>query len=333
MKTVLVTGGAGYVGSHCCKAFAKAGWDVVAFDDLRRGCRNSVKWGPLFEGDITDADATGAALEKHHPDLVAHFAAYASVEESIRNPQIYYVNNSHGSSVLLKQMMASGIFNLLFSSSCATYGLPIRSPIEENHPQAPIHPYGWSKLIVERMLEDYYHAYGFNSISLRYFNAAGCDPDGQIGENYEPETRAIPCAIMAGLRKSRFTVNGNDYDTVDGTAVRDYVHVTDLARAHVLAGEMLLRNGGRDKFNLGTGTGTSVLQIVAAVERALGYPVAIEIGPRRPGDPPALVASASKARDQLGWRPQFSHLNVVVETALSWIRSHKAVTVRDTIFR
>ena len=323
MNTVLVTGGAGYVGSHCCKAFAEAGWNVVVFDDLRRGCREAVKWGPLIEGDVANADAIGAALKQHRPDLVGHFAAYASVKESISKPHVYYVNNSHSSSVLFQQMMASGVFNLIFSSSCATYGLPVRSPIDEDHPQAPISPYGWSKLIVERMLQDYYRAYGLNSISLRYFNAAGCDPDGEIGEKNQYEMRAIPNAIMAGVRGTQFTVNGNDYDTVDGTAVRDYVHVSDLARAHVVAGEMVLREVGARTFNLGTGTGTSVLQIVAAVERTLGHALPLRFGPRRPGDPSALVASAVKARDQLGWTPRLSQIEVIVETALRWITSRQ----------
>jgi UDP-arabinose 4-epimerase len=323
MKTVLVTGGAGYVGSHCCKAFAEAGWNVVAFDDLRRGSREAVKWGPLIQADISNADAIGAALNRHRPDLVAHFAGYASVEESISKPHVYYVNNSHSSSVLFQQMMASGVVNLIFSSSCATYGLPVRFPIDEDHPQAPISPYGWSKLIVERMLQDYYRAYGLNSTSLRYFNAAGCDPDGEIGEKNQYEMRAIPNAIMAGLRGAQFTVNGKDYDTVDGTAVRDYVHVSDLARAHVLAGEMLLREGGTRAFNLGTGIGTSVLQIVAAVERTLGHALPLRVGPRRPGDPSALVASAVKAHDELGWTPRLSQIEVIVETALHWITSHQ----------
>jgi UDP-arabinose 4-epimerase len=325
MKTVLVTGGAGYVGSHCCKAFAEAGWNVVVFDDLRRGCREAVKWGPLIEGDVTNAEAIGAALKEHRPDLVGHFAAYARVEESVRNPQIYYANNSHGSFVLCNQMLASGVSNLIFSSSCATYGLPIRLPIEETHPQKPISPYGWSKLIVERMLEDYYRAHGFNSISLRYFNAAGCDPDGEIGEKHL-ETRVIPCAIMAGVCGTPFTVNGKDYNTVDGTAVRDYVHVTDLARAHVVAGEMVLREGGAHTFNLGTGSGTSILQIVTAVERALGHRLCVKFGPRRPGDPATLVASAAKARSQLGWTAKLPQIEAIVRTALDWIRSRQIVT-------
>lgn len=318
MKKVLITGGAGYVGSHCCKAFAEAGWAVAAYDDLRRGSRQAVKWGPLIEGDIADDDAIGAALQKHRPDLVAHFAGYASVHESIAKPQMYYANNIYGSLVLLDQMMAADVRHLIFSSTCATYGSPMRLPLDEDHPQIPISPYGWSKLIVERVLRNYHRAYGLNSMSLRYFNARGCDPDGEIGENDPTENRVIPCAIKAGLRNTPFIVNGQDFHTIDGTAVRDYVHVTDLARAHVLAGEMILREGGAHALNLGTGRGTSVLEVVAAAEQALGRSIALQFGPRRPGDPPHLVASAVRANQQLGWLPQLSQIDVIIETALRW---------------
>ena len=318
MNKVLVTGGAGYVGSHCCKAFAQAGWTVIAYDDLRRGSRAAVKWGALIEGDVADRDAIGAALRKYRPDLVAHFAGYASVQESMAQPQLYYANNTIGSLVLIDQMIATDVRHLIFSSTCATYGLPARLPLDEDHPQAPISPYGWSKLIVERMLQDYHRAYGLNSLSLRYFNAAGCDPDGEIGESDAVEGRAIPCAIKAGLRKTAFTVNGQDFDTLDGSAVRDYVHVTDLARAHVLAGETILRHGGAHALNLGSGKGTSVLEVVAAVERTLGDTIALDFGPRRPGDPPHLVAAAARAYEQLGWNPKLSQIDVIVETALRW---------------
>ena len=324
MRRVLVTGGAGYVGSHCCKAFAGAGWDVVVFDNLSRGCREAVKWGDLIEGDVADPEAIGAALRRCRPDLVAHFAAYAYVGESVARPDLYYKNNSLGSFALLEQMRMAGISSLIFSSTCATYGLPVRTPIDEDHPQVPISPYGWSKLLVERMLADYHNAYGFNSVSLRYFNAAGCDPDGEIGERHVPETHAIPLAIAAALGGAHFTVNGNDFETFDGTAVRDYVHVADLARAHVLAGEMIMRKGGVHAFNLGTGAGTSVLQVMAAVERAVGRRAALSFGPRRPGDPPVLVASSARAREAFGWTPALSRLDVIVETALAWMRSSRA---------
>jgi UDP-arabinose 4-epimerase len=319
MKTVFVTGGAGYVGSHCCKAFAKAGWQVVSFDNLSRGWRDAVKWGPLVEGDICDSAAVARAFDRHHPDLVAHFAAYAYVAESIERPDIYYRNNSFGSLTLLEEMHKAEVRSLIFSSTCATYGIPSTLPIDESHRQSPINPYGWSKFIIERMLEDYGAAYGFNSVVLRYFNAAGCDPEGEIGERHEPEPHLIPLAIAAALDEQRsLTVNGADFQTRDGSAVRDYVHVADLARAHVLAGEFLLRHGGAHVFNLGTGIGTTVLEIAEAVGRACGRNLPLRVGPRRPGDPPILVASAEKARRELGWSPTDSTIDFIVETAMAW---------------
>ncbi|WP_027145631.1 UDP-glucose 4-epimerase GalE [Mesorhizobium sp. WSM3626] len=322
MKTVLVTGGAGYIGSHCCKAFAEAGWSVIAYDNLSRGWRDAVKWGPLVEGDICDAAAVSAALRQYKPDVVAHFAAYAYVGESVEHPELYYRNNSFGSLVLFEEMLKAGADKLIFSSTCASYGVPVRSPIDEMHPQSPINPYGWSKFIIERMVDSLSFAHGLNAVVLRYFNAAGCDPDGEIGERHEPETHVIPLAIEAAVRPGRiFTVNGTDFDTRDGTAVRDYVHVTDLARAHVLAGEKLLRDKGVDVYNLGTGTGTTVKELVDAVNRASGSRVPVVYGPRRAGDPPALVAAAGKAHRELGWVPEQSGIDRIVETALAWYRS------------
>ncbi|MEI9429874.1 UDP-glucose 4-epimerase GalE [Mesorhizobium sp. Cs1299R1N3] len=322
MKTVLVTGGAGYIGSHCCKAFAEAGWSVIAYDNLSRGWRDAVKWGPLVEGDICDAAAVSAALRQYKPDVVAHFAAYAYVGESVERPELYYRNNSFGSLVLFEEMLKAGVDKLIFSSTCASYGVPVRSPIDEMHPQSPINPYGWSKFIIERMVDSLSSAHGLNAVVLRYFNAAGCDPDGEIGERHEPETHVIPLAIEAAVRPGRiFTVNGTDFDTRDGTAVRDYVHVTDLARAHVLAGEKLLRDKGVDVYNLGTGTGTTVKELVDAVNRASGSRVPVVYGPRRAGDPPALVAAAGKAHRELGWVPKQSGIDRIVETALAWYRS------------
>ena len=322
MRTVLVTGGAGYVGSHCCKAFAQAGWSVVVYDNLSRGWRQSVKWGPLIEGEIADATALGAAFSRYRPDVVAHFAAYAYVGKSVDRPELYYRNNSFGTLVLLEEMLKAGVDKLIFSSSCATYGIPVRSPIDEDHPQSPINPYGWSKLISERMITDLSAARGLNAVALRYFNAAGCDPDGEIGERHEPETHVIPLAIEAVVRPGRiFTVNGTDFDTRDGTGVRDYVHVTDLARAHVLAGAKLLRDRGVHVYNLGTGAGTTVKELVDAVSRVSGARLPVVYGPRRVGDPPALVAAADKAKRELGWVPEQSGIDRIVETALAWYRS------------
>lgn len=322
MKTVLVTGGAGYIGSHCCKAFAESGWSVIAYDNLSRGWRDAVKWGPLVEGDICDAAAVAAALHQHRPDVVAHFAAYAYIGESVERPELYYRNNSFGTLVLLEEMLKIGVDKLILSSTCASYGVPIRSPIDETHPQSPINPYGWSKFIVERMVDDLSDAHGLNAVVLRYFNAAGCDPDGEVGERHEPETHVIPLAIEAAVGSGRiFTINGTDFDTRDGTAVRDYVHVTDLARAHVLAGEKLLRDRGVHVYNLGTGTGTTVNELVDAVRRASGTRLPVAYGPRRAGDPPALVAAAGKAARELGWMPEQSGIDRIVETALAWYRS------------
>jgi UDP-arabinose 4-epimerase len=321
MKTVLVTGGAGYVGSHCCKAFARAGWTVVVFDNLSRGWREAVKWGPLIEGDVTDAKQVGAALDRYRPDVVAHFAAYAYVGESVTRPEIYYRNNRFGTLVLLEEMQRAGIGKLIFSSTCASYGIPVRTPIDEAHPQAPINPYGWSKFMIEKMIEDFSRAHGLDTVMLRYFNAAGCDPDGEIGERHEPETHVIPLVIEAALRPDRvFTVNGTDFDTRDGTAIRDYVHVCDLADAHVLAAGKLASERGVHVYNLGTGTGTTVRELVEAVSRISGSKPQVVYGPARPGDPPVLVAARGKAERELGWTPKQSDIHRIVETALAWYR-------------
>ncbi|MBR1170980.1 UDP-glucose 4-epimerase GalE [Bradyrhizobium liaoningense] len=322
MRTVLVTGGAGYVGSHCCKAFANAGWEVVTLDNLSRGWRDAVRWGPLIECDIRDESRVRDALKVYEPDLVAHFAALAYVGESVADPAKYYANNTAGTLALLEAMRATSCRRLLFSSTCASYGIPRVLPIDETHAQHPINPYGWSKMIIERMLEDYGKAYGMASVALRYFNAAGCDPDGDIGERHEPETHAIPLMIEAARNPSQpFTIFGTDFSTPDGSAIRDYVHVNDLARAHLLAGEMLVARGGTHVFNLGTGVGTSVFELVEAVKRVAGRDPAIRLGPRREGDPPVLVASYTKAERELGWRPQHSHIDFVLETALRWQQS------------
>ncbi|MGY8681572.1 UDP-glucose 4-epimerase GalE [Bradyrhizobium sp. UFLA05-153] len=318
-RTVLVTGGAGYVGSHCCKAFANAGWTVITLDNLSRGWRDAVRWGPLIECDIRDETRVRGALEMYKPDLVAHFAALAYVGESVADPARYYANNTAGTLALLESMRAMGCLRLLFSSTCAGYGIPDHPTIDETQPQRPINPYGWSKMIVERMLEDYGKAYGLASVSLRYFNAAGCDPDGEIGEHHEPETHAIPLVIDAALDPDRpFTLFGTDFATPDGSAIRDYVHVNDLARAHLLAGEMLLDRAGTHVFNLGTGVGTSVFELIGAVKRAAGRDPVVRRGPRREGDPPVLVASYAKAERELGWKPQCSQIDFIIETALRW---------------
>jgi UDP-arabinose 4-epimerase len=312
---VLVTGGAGYVGSHACKAFARAGWDVFTFDNLSRGWREAVKWGPLIQGDLNDPPALDAAMEQAQPDLVVHFAALAYVGESMAEPAIYYRNNVAGSLCLLDAMGRAGVGRLIFSSSCATYGIPPSLPISEETEQRPINPYGATKLMVERMIADHAAAYGLSAVSLRYFNAAGLDPDGELFERHEPETHVIPLAIAAARGGTPFTVNGRDFATPDGTAVRDFIHVSDLAEAHVLAADYCARLPVAIALNLGTGQGTSVAQIVAAVEAETGRKIDVHEGPRRPGDPAELVASAERARTAFGWTPRYSDIATIVRTA------------------
>lgn len=324
MTTLLVTGGAGYVGSHCCKAFAEAGWKVVVFDNLSRGHRDMVRYGGLIEGDLLDRPTLDAAIAKVKPDAIAHFAAFAYVGESVENPALYYRNNTTGTLNLMEAMRDGGVEQLLFSSTCATYGVPSRVPIDEMHPQSPINPYGWSKLFVERMLADFAVAHPFRYVALRYFNAAGADASGEIGERHEPETHAIPLAIQGALQPDyTFTIFGDDFDTRDGTGLRDYIHVTDLADAHRRAVDYLMRGGKSDVFNLGTGIGTTVAEIAAAVERVAGRPVPRKVGPRRAGDPPALYASNAKAREILGWDPQHSDIDNIIRTAWRWHAQQK----------
>jgi UDP-arabinose 4-epimerase len=317
---VLVTGGAGYIGSHSCKAFAREGWEVWTLDNLSRGWRDAVRWGPLIEADLTNREATMAALREAAPDLVVHFAALAYVEESVRDPAAYYRTNVAGTQNLLDAMRMAGCDRLVFSSTCASYGVPDRLPIDEGHAQAPINPYGRSKLIVEQMIADYAAAYGLSAVFLRYFNAAGGDPEGEIGERHEPETHLIPLAIGASLGKTPFTVNGTDFPTRDGTALRDFIHVTDLASAHVLAAQHRLAAGETRAFNLGTGRGATVREVIAAVERHTGRPITVTEGPRRPGDPAELVADCRRAEAELGFVPRHSSIDEIVGTELAWQR-------------
>ncbi len=316
--TVFVTGGAGYIGAHCCKAFAKAGWEVVSYDNLSRGWRDFVRWGPLIEGDILDEARLREAMQSVKPDIVAHFAALAYVGKSVERPDIYYRNNCLGTLAVLDAMRGAGVSRLLFSSTCAIYGAPVSTPIGEDHPQSPINPYGWSKLIVERMIADYSAAFELKAVMLRYFNAAGADLEGLIGERHQPETHAIPLAIASALTGAVFQVFGGDFDTKDGSAIRDYVHVDDLADAHLLALAYLANGGASARFNLGAGRGTSVLELIEAVERISGTPLKHVVAARRPGDPASLVATADKARDVLGWRPSHSDIDTIVASAWRW---------------
>ena len=319
-KTVFVTGGAGYVGSHCAKAFAQAGWTVVTYDNLSRGHRDLVKWGDLIEGDILDQTHLGEALAKVKPDAVAHFAALAYVGESMAEPAKYYRNNVVGTMNLLDGMTENDIRQMVFSSSCATYGIS-NELITEETPQNPINPYGETKKICEKMIRDYGAARDLRSVILRYFNAAGCDPEGETGERHDPEPHVIPLAIR-GAMDGTFTFNilGGDYDTPDGTCVRDYIHVSDLADAHCRALDYLAKGGVSEILNLGTGQGSSVKQLADAVSRIAGKDMPRVIADRRPGDPPRLVASAEKAKSVLGWHPQHSDLDTILQTAWNWFQ-------------
>ncbi len=319
MRTLFVTGGAGYVGSHCCKALAAAGWRVVVYDDLSRGWRDLARYGDLVVGDILDRARLTAAMRDAAPDVVAHFAALTYVGESVEDPARYYQNNAAGTWTILAAMRDVGCSRIIFSSTAATYGEPQEVPMPETHRQLPINPYGWSKLIVERMLHDYASAYGLRYAALRYFNAAGADPDGEVGERHDPETHVIPLAIRGALSDDYvFTIFGDDFDTRDGTCVRDYVHVADLAEAHRLAADHLAGGGEGGAFNLGTGSGTTVKEIADAVEAVSGRPLRRVVGPRRAGDPPVLVASSAKARAVLGWTPVRSDIATIVRDAWAW---------------
>jgi UDP-arabinose 4-epimerase len=318
-RKVFVTGGAGYVGSHCCQAFAQAGWEVVVYDNLSRGWADFCQWGPLIRGDILDEAHLTQALRRTQPDVVAHFAALAYVGESVAEPGAYYRTNTAGALNVLSAMRAAGVGTVVFSSTCATYGVPQRTPIDEQHPQQPINPYGWSKLFVERMLAAHAQAHGLRYVALRYFNAAGADPGGHIGERHQPETHVIPLAIRGAMDGGfSFTLHGTDYPTRDGTCMRDYIHVCDLADAHVRAAQHLAEGGASEVFNLGTGTGVTVREVAAAVQRLSGRPLPQTQGPRRPGDPPALVADATKAWQYLGWRPTRSSIDTIVADAWAW---------------
>jgi len=317
--SILIVGGAGYIGSQTAKAVARAGLEPVALDNLVYGHRSAARWGPLVEGDISDRSLLGSVFADHRVTAVIHFAAYAYVGESVQNPRKYFHNNVTGSLALLDAMVDHGVRDIVFSSTCATYGQPVQVPITEDHPQRPINPYGESKLAVERILHWYGGAYDLRYAALRYFNAAGADPEGEIGEDHDPETHLIPLAIGAALGTSpKLQIFGTDYPTPDGTAIRDYIHVADLADAHLLALGRLQNGDKALALNLGTGKGHSVREVVASVEKISGRKVPrVEVG-RRAGDPPALVADASLAAQRLGWRPKYAELDTIVEHAFRW---------------
>jgi UDP-glucose-4-epimerase GalE len=318
-RAVLVTGGAGYIGSHACKALARAGHVPVTLDNLVHGHRWAARWGPLVEGDTRDRERVERVIREHRIDAVVHFAAYAYVAESMHDPGKYFGNNVAGTLAVLDAMRACDVRRIVFSSTCATYGTPQALPIGEDHPQNPINPYGESKRMVERALHWYGAAHGLRSVALRYFNAAGADLDAEIGEDHDPETHLIPLAIGAALgTRPELQVCGTDYPTPDGTAVRDYVHVSDLADAHARALDYLYAGGESTALNLGTGHGHSVRAIVSAVERVARRPVPCRDVPRRAGDPASLIADPGRARALLGWAPQCSDLDTIVDTAWRW---------------
>lgn len=318
MATILVTGGAGYVGAHCCLALARAGHTPVAFDNLSNGHARFAKWGPFAEGDIRDKARLAAVFAEHKPAAVIHCAASIEVGESVKHPDKFYENNVVGALTLFEVMHEAGVGAFVFSSTCATYGEPLALPMDETHRQQPVSPYGWTKLMVERISRDIAAAYGTKFAHLRYFNAAGACPEEEIGERHEPESHAIPLALFTLLgRRDSFKVFGSDYGTRDGTCLRDYVHTLDLADAHVRAVERLLGDGESIAANLGTGAGVTVLELLAAIERVTGKRVPAAAAPRRDGDSPALLANIALAKRELGWTPQRS-IEQIIADAWKW---------------
>lgn len=321
-ENVLVTGGAGYIGSHTCKVLKAKGFTPITYDNLSRGNAHAVQFGPLEEGDISDVNRVKAVLDAYHPKAVIHFAAYSYVAESVSDPDIYYRNNTIGTIQFLDCLRTKGIQNIVFSSTCATYGTPECIPIAESTTQNPINPYGRSKLMIEHVLQDYVVAYGMSAVALRYFNAAGCDLDGDIGEEHDPETHLIPLMLEAARSQDpnrALTIFGDDHPTPDGTCIRDYIHVLDLADAHVRALALMNQEPGFHALNLGTGTGLTILELVDATHRITNHKVPYSVGPRRDGDPSNLVADPRLARKKLGWVPKHSDVDTILRSAWTWI--------------
>jgi UDP-glucose 4-epimerase len=320
--TILVTGGAGYIGSHAVLALQRSGYEVIILDNLVYGHQDlvdNVLKTKLIVGDTCDRALLDQLFAAHSISAVMHFAAYAYVGESVSDPAKYYQNNVVGTLTLLEAMRTAGIHKFVFSSTCATYGVPEKTPIPEDHPQSPINPYGMSKLMVEHILADYNHAYDFKSVAFRYFNAAGADPEGRLGEDHQPETHLIPLVLMTALgQRESVSIFGTDYPTPDGTCIRDYIHVNDLATAHILGLEYLLKGGETTVFNLGNGNGFSVREVIDTAQQVTGQEIKALECPRRPGDPPALIGSGEKARALLGWAPQFADLQVILTHAWQW---------------
>ena len=327
MKTVLVVGGAGYIGSHAVKALIRTGHRPVVLDNLSRGYRDAVLTDDFIEGDLRDYDRLMEVFRTYSVDAVMHFAALTYVGESVEHPELYYDNNVVGGLALLRAMRASGVNTFIFSSTAAVYGEPDVIPIPEDTVLLPINPYGTTKLFYERALSDYDAAYGMRYVSLRYFNAAGCDPDGEIGERHDPETHLIPLVLQAaGGKRDSITVFGDDYPTTDGTCIRDYIHITDLIDAHLLALGHLMDGGESDVFNLGSESGHSVMEVIDVCRRVTGREITAVMGERRAGDPPVLVASSKKAKETLGWRPSHTDLDEIVRDAWNFMLKRNMVS-------
>ncbi len=320
-RRILVTGGAGYIGAHTVRLLSRRGYAVTVVDDLSRGYRHNVEAGDFHQLQIQRTDELAELLAGH--EAVIHFAAYIAVGESMRAPELYFENNTGGSLSLLTAMQRAGVKHLVFSSTAAVYGIPHASPILESFPIAPVNPYGESKVMVETMLRWFDAIHGLRSVALRYFNASGADPAGGLGEEHDPETHLIPLMLKAVETGQPFTVFGNDYDTPDGTCIRDYIHVNDLAEAHILAVEGLLEGGASNQFNVGTGCGHSVLEMIRGVEEVTGQKVPHTVGARREGDPPALVANADKLRGALGWAPRYPGIREIIGSAWEFERGRK----------
>ncbi len=319
MQSILVTGGAGYIGSHTAKALAAAGFMPVVLDNLSTGNEWAVRWGPLVRGNVADESLVRRTIERYEIRAAIHLAASAYVGESMSNPRKYFHNNVNNTLAFLDTLLACGVNRLIFSSTCAVYGIPQTKFLDEDHPQRPVSPYGESKLFIERACQWYETAYDFRFVSLRYFNAAGADLAGEIGESHDPETHLIPLAIATALgQHPELNVYGTDFRTADGTAVRDYIHVSDVAAAHVSALKYLGAGGSSAQLNLGTGRGVSVREVVEIVKRISGRSVPTREEPRRPGDPPILIASAKRAQKILGWKPAFQNIDSIISTAWNW---------------
>jgi UDP-glucose-4-epimerase GalE len=325
-STVLVTGGAGYIGSHTSKELDRAGYNVVVYDNLSRGHRWAVRWGPLVEGDLHNEERFKRVLNEHRIEAVLHFAALSAVGESMQVPEVYFHNNVGGTLSLLNAMRAAGVRRIVFSSTAAVYGVPEIIPIEETCPTVPLNPYGDSKLMVEKILKWEGVCHGLKWAALRYFNAAGADTEGETGEDHHPETHLIPSLLQAAQgTRDACPIFGSDYPTPDGTCIRDYIHVTDLADAHVKALRYLESGGESSTLNLGTGDGYSVREILTAAEKAVGRPIPVVHQPRRPGDPPRLIAASGRAQQVLGWRPTRSSIENILGTAWAWQEKHHTV--------